>query len=315
MTTHSSAASTQKQELYEHIVDAFNTIFGSHPGYRAAHAKGIVCEGTFTPATAAVSLSRAPHFQRDSVPVTVRFSDSTGIPNIPDGDPNASPRGLGIKFHLPGGAHTDIVAHSHNGFPVGTAEEFLGFLQAVASSGPNAPKPTPIEAFLGTHPRALAFATTPKPAPVSFVTQSYFGVHAFRFINQKGASQFARYQIHPAGSELHLGDAEAAQRPVNFLFDELHERLSHGPAELRLVAQLAGASDPIDDASITWPADRLQVELGSIKVTKVVGNNEDVQRKLIFDPIALVDGIELSNDPLPAARSAIYSISYKRRNP
>ena len=146
----------------------------------------------------------------------------------------------------------------------------------------------------------LAFATTPKPAPVSFVTQSYFGVHAFRFINQKGASRFARYQIHPAGSESHLGDAEAAQRPANFLFDELHERLSHGPAELRLVAQLAGAGDPIDDASITWPADRPQVELGSIKVMKPVGDSEAAQRKLIFDPIGLVDGIELSNDPLPA---------------
>jgi catalase len=315
MTTSSTATSTQKQELYEHIVDAFNAIFGLHPGYRAAHAKGIVCDGTFTPTVAAASLSRAPHFQRGPVPVTIRFSNSTGIPNIPDGDPIASPRGLGIKFHQPGGAHADIVAHSHNGFPVGTAEEFLGFLQALASSGPNVPKPTPIEAFLGSHPRALAFATAPKPAPVSFVTESYFGVHAFRFINREGVSQFARYQIHPEGSEVHLGDAEAAQRPMNFLFDELHERLSHGPAELRLVAQLAGAGDPIDDASISWPADRRQVELGSIKITKVVEDSEAAQRKLIFDPIALLDGIELSNDPLLPARSAIYSISYKRRNP
>ena len=315
MTTLSSAASTQKQELYERIVDAFGAIFGTHPGYRPAHAKGIVCEGTFTPAVTAASLSRAPHFQRGSVPVTVRFSNSTGIPNIPDGDPNASPRGLGIKFHLPRGAHTDIVAHSHNGFPVGTAEEFLGFLQAVANSGPNAPKPTPIEAFLGTHPRALAFATTPKPAPASFVKESYYGVHAFRFINREGASQFARYQIHPVEGEAHLGDAEAAQRPINFLFEELVERLSHGPAELRLVAQLAGAEDPIDDASISWPADRPLVGLGSIKVIKLVKDSEAAQRKLIFDPIALVDGIELSTDPLPPARSAIYSVSYKRRNP
>jgi catalase len=315
MATPSSATSTQKQELYEHLVDALNAIFGIHPSYRPAHAKGIVCEGTFTPAATAVSLSRAPHFQRDSVPITLRFSDSTGIPTIPDGDSNASPRGLGIKFHLPGGVHTDIVAHSHNGFPVGTAEEFLGFLQALATSSPNAPKPTPIEAFLGTHPRALAFAMTPKPAPVSFVTESYYGVHAFQFINRVGASQYARYQIHPAGAKAHLGDAEAAQLPSNFLFDELHERLSRGPAELKLFAQLAGAGDKIDDASISWPADRPQVELGSMRVTKLVKDNEAAQRKLIFDPTALVDGIELSNDPLPAARSAVYSISYKRRNP
>ena len=315
MATPTSATSTQKQEIYEHIVDAFNAIFGTHPGYRAAHAKGIVCEGTFTPAASAASLSRAPHFQRDTVPVTVRFSDSTGVPNIPDGDPNASPRGLGIKFHLPGGVVSDIVAHSHNGFPVGTAEEFLEFLQALAASGPTTPKPTPIEAFLGNHPRALTFATTPKPAPVSFATESYYGVNAFRFINREGASRYARYQIHPVGSEAHLGDAEAAQRPPNFLFDELRERLSRGPAELRLVAQLAGAGDPIDDGSVSWPDDRPQLELGSIKVMKPVADSDAAQRKLIFDPIRLVDGIELSNDPLPPARSAIYSISYSRRNP
>lgn len=315
MTSHSTAASTQKQELYEHIVDTLNAIFGLHPGYRAAHAKGIVCEGTFTPASAATSLSRARHFQRGPVPVTIRFSDSTGVPTIPDGDPNASPRGLGIKFHLPDGVHTDIVAHSHNGFPVGTAEEFLGFLQALATSGPNVPQPTPIEAFLGTRPRALAFATTPKPAPVSFVTESYYGVHAFRFINREGASRYARYQLHPAGGEAHLSDAEAAQRPTNFLFDDLRERLLHGPTELRLVAQLAGAGDPIDDASFSWPDDRPLLELGSIRVTKLVEDSEAAQRKLIFDPTALVDGIELSNDPLLPARSAIYSIAYKRRNP
>jgi catalase len=301
-------------------VDALNAIFGIHPGYRAVHAKGIVCEGTFTPDAAAASLSRAPLFQRDSVPVTVRFSDFAGVPTIPDGDPNASPRGLGIKFHLPGGVDSDIVAHSYNGFPVGTAEEFLGFLQALAASGPTVPKPTPIEAFLGTHPRALAFATTPKPAPVSFATESYYGVNAFRFINREGASQYARYQIHPAESEAHLGDAEAAQRPMNFLFDELHERLSHGPADLRLVAQLAGAGDRIDDGSISWPDDRPQLELGSIRVINQVEESdavqhEAVQRKLIFDPTRLVDGIELSNDPLLPARSAIYSIAYKRRNP
>jgi catalase len=140
-------------------------------------------------------------------------------------------------------------------------------------------------------------------------------VNALRFINREGTSQYARYQIHPAEGEAHLGDAEAAQRPTNFLFDELHRRLIHGPAELRLVAQLAEAGDRIDDGSVSWPDDRPQLELGSIRVIKQVENSEAVQRKLIFDPVRLVDGIELSNDPLPPARSAIYSISYKRRNP
>src|SRR5262249_21366197 len=274
MATSSSATSTQKQELYEQIVDALNAVFGIHPGYRAVHAKGVVCEGTFTPTVAAASLSRAPHFQRDSVPVTVRFSDFPGIPTIPHADPNASPRGLGIKFHLPGGVDSDIAAHSYNGFPVGTAEEFLGFVQALASSGPTAPKPTPIEAFLGARPRAFAFATAPKPVPVSFATESYYGVNAFRFINREGASRYARYQIHPAEKKAYLSEAEVAQRQPNFLFDELRQRLSRGTAVLKLIAQLAEAGDQIDDASVSWPDDRPQVELGSITVTKQVEDSE-----------------------------------------
>ena len=102
---------------------------------------------------------------------------------------------------------------------------------------------------------------------------------------------------------------------MNFLFDEIHERLSHGPAVLRLVAQLAGAGDRIDDGSISWPDDRPQLELGSIRVIKQIEDSEAVQRRLIFDPTQLADGIELSNDPLLPARSAIYGIAYKRRNP
>ena len=314
MATPSSASPAPNQRVYEQIVDTLNAVFGAYPGYRAAHAKGVVCEGTFTPAEAAATLSRAAHFRSGTIPMTLRFSDGTGIPTIPDPDPNADPRGLALRFHLPGGVETDIVSHSFNGFPVGTAEDFLAMFQAIAATRPDSAKPTPIEAFLGGHPRALAFVTTPKPAPKSFATESYYAVNAFRFTNREGSSRFARYQIHPLEGEAHLSAAEAASKPANYLFDELSSRLERGPAKFKLVAQLAAAGDPIQDASVSWPADRPQVALGEITVTKRLADSDALQRKLIFDPIHLVDGIELSGDPLPAARSAIYSISYERRN-
>jgi catalase len=314
MATPSSGLNPNKEQLYEQLVDALNALFGMHPGFRAAHAKGVICTGTFTPSAAAASLSRAKHFQGEPTPVTVRFSNSTGIPDIPDTDPNASPRGMGIKFHVAGGPDTDIVAHSFNGFPVGTAEEFLEFLLAVGSSGPDAAKPTPIEKFLSTRPRAMVFATSPKPAPASFATQSYFAANAFRFIDGHANSIFARYQIRPLEGEAHLSDAETAAQPANYLFDEIGERLAKGPAKLKLVAQLAALGDVTADCSVTWPDDRHLVELGVITLTKVAADNDAVQRRMIFDPANLIDGIEMSDDPLPAARSAIYSIAYARRN-
>ncbi len=314
MASPSTAMSAQKERLYGQLVDALNTLFGVHPGFRATHAKGVICEGTFTPNSAAASLSRAPHFQGAATTVTVRFSDFTGIPNIPDTDPNANPRGMAVKFHVAAGPDTDIVAHSFNGFPVGTAEEFLEFLQAVGKSGPEAPKPTPIEVFLGTRPRALRFATETKPTPASFVLQPYFAVNAFQFTNHNGTSRYARYQIHPAGGATYLSERETALKSANYLFDEITERLANGPAKLKLVAQLAAAGDKTDDGSVTWPDDRPQVELGVITLTKPAEDSDSIQKRLVFDPANLIDGIAFSDDPLPAARSAVYNMAYARRN-
>ena len=209
-----------------------NQLFGKHPGFRSAHAKGIVCEGEFTPAASAATLSKAPHLQGKPVKATVRFSDSTGIPDVPDGLPDAGPHGMAVRFHLPGGGSTDIVANAFNGFAVATGEEFLALLKAVAATGKDAPKPTPLEKFLTTHPKAMKVATAPKPAPASFATEPYFGVNAFEFTNADGKSRFGRYQLRPEAGAKFLTTEEAARKPPNFLIDELGERLAKRAGEV-----------------------------------------------------------------------------------
>src|SRR5215471_8315143 len=129
---------------------------GIHPGFRPAHAKGILLRGTFTPAPEAASLTRAPHLHRNSTPVTVRFSDFAGIPTVADNDPQgAGPRGFAVRFHLADHVHTDIVAHSVDAFPTRTVEEFLEFLNALIATDPAGSHPNAIEQFLGIHPAAL----------------------------------------------------------------------------------------------------------------------------------------------------------------
>ena len=147
-------APASQKSLPEELVDAFNGVFGVHPGMRANHPKGVVLEGTFTPAASAASVSRAAHLQKKKapVPVTVRFSAGSGQPSVPD--TSQMPRGMAVKFSIPDGSKTDLVVLSFNGFPVATAEEFRDFLLAVGASGPDAPKPTAIETFLGSHPAA-----------------------------------------------------------------------------------------------------------------------------------------------------------------
>jgi len=299
--------------LSQDILKQFDTIFGLHPGFRAAHARGTLLTGTFTPDPDAASLSRAPHITRSSTPVTVRFSNSTGIPLLPDNDPNANPRGLAIRFHLAEHVHTDIVSHSTDGFPARTGQEFLEFLQAAAASGPETPSPKPIEQFLGSHPAALAFVQAPKPSPSSFAKETYFGVTAMRFINNEGAGRYGRYRIIPDAGVEHLDPEVTKDKGPNFLFDELTERIAAGPISFQIFAQLANDGDEVNDATVHWPDDRPLTRLGQIVLTAPVVDDAQDQKKIIFDPIPRVDGIEPSDDPLLELRAAIYLISGRRR--
>src|SRR3974390_1138450 len=131
---------------------------GVHPGFRPAHAKGILLTGTFTPSAEAASLTRAPHLHRNSTPITVRFSDFAGIPTVADNDPQgAGPRGFAVRFHLAEHVHTDIIGHSVDNFPVRTAEALVEFLNAVITTDPAGPHPNAIERFLAAHPAAMRF--------------------------------------------------------------------------------------------------------------------------------------------------------------
>lgn len=287
---------------------------GVHPGHRPAHAKGSLVAGVFNPTPEAAGLSRAPHFHAPSTSVVVRFSDFAGVPGVPDNDPNfSSPHGCAIRFQLGEHAHTDIVAHSADGFPVRTASEFVEFLHALHASGPDVPHPTPIEQFLGSHPKALAFAQMPKPIPTSFARESYFSVTAHKFIDATGTSRHVRYRILPEAGNEYLEAQGAAAKGPNFLMEELAARLATGPIRMNLWVQIANAGDVVDDATEHWPADRPQVLLGAIALTGLVPVDDPEGRRIIFDPIPRVEGIEPSADPLLEPRADAYLMAGKRR--
>jgi catalase len=222
----------QDAALETQIVDAMNKAYGVHPGFRANHAKGVVAEGTFIATPEAARLSKAVIFNGSPIPVTVRFSDSTGIPNLPDGSALANPHGMAIKFHIPDGGETDMVINSLKFFPVSSGADFRDMLLAVAESPPGAPKPTKLEQFAASHPnmpRALATVQTP--------------------------------------------------------------------------------------ASIPWPKSNEVVELGVLTIDKPVPDSLEAQKKLLFLPGQLIEGIEPSDDPLIGVRDGAYAVSFSRRNP
>jgi catalase len=298
--------------LAEKLVQALDAVFGLHPGFRPAHAKGLMCAGTFTPSPEAAKLTRAPHANKASTPVTVRYSNSTGVPTIPDNDPQKSgPRGFAVRFHLGEHIHTDIIAQSFDGFQVRTGEEFLEFLRAAAAAG--AGKPEAMGAFLASHPNAKRFVEAAKPIPTSFAREAFFAVTAFKFTNAQGVSRFGRFRIRPAEGTDYLSDADAAKKSPTFLFDEIGPRLAKGPIKLGVFVQMAESGDKVDDASVTWPDSRPEIPFGTITLTARVDDQEPERRNIIFDPVPRVDGIDSAGDPLTEARADVYLLSGRRR--
>jgi catalase len=298
--------------LAQQILDAFDAQSGLHPGFRPAHAKGLMCSGTFTPTPEAATLTRAPHATRPSIPVTVRYSDSTGLPNIPDNDPARSgPRGMAIRFHLGEHVHTDIVAHSANGFPVRTGAEFLELIRAATAFGTG--RPEALGSFLASHPNAKRFIETPKPIPTSFAREAFFAVTSFKFTNAEGASRHGRFRFRPAAGTEYLSNQDAGKKSENFLFDEIGPRLAREPAKVGVLVQLAESGDDVTDASVTWPDSRPEVPFGTIILTARVDDQAPDRRKIIFDPLPRVDGIDSSGDPLTDVRSDVYLLSGRRR--
>jgi catalase len=290
-------------------VDAANHVFGRHPRSRALHAKGTLCRGTFTATPEAGRLTTAAHMRGEPVPARIRLSNGSGAPNAPDNVPDV--RGLAVKLELPDGGKTDIVTQSLPWFAFHTADEFIEFVVA-QKRGPAMAWRFP--AYLIRRPRMIGALRVNLPAlrvPESYATLRYYGIHAFRFTAGDGSARYVRGEWAPEAGDHRLGAREAKARGRDFLQEELRERLSRGPVRFTLELQIADPSDPVDDSSQRWPAERQRVRGGTLEITAV--DDDTDQNSLVFDPGNVTDGIELSNDPVLQFRPRAYSESATRR--
>ena len=226
-------------ELSERLVDGLHATYGAHPRSRAAHAKGVLCSGTFTPTPAASTLTTAVHLAGQQVRAHVRFSNGSGNPSAPDNSRDA--RGMAVKFYLPEAGTTDIVAITLPVFFVRTPADLLAFNEARRPDpGTGQPDLAKVGTFLGEHPEAVAAVTAAMthPIPASYVTLTYHALHAFGFVAADGAVRFGRYHWIPEAGEQALDDDEAAAQRPDYLREELSGRLAKAPAAFQLDLQL-----------------------------------------------------------------------------
>jgi catalase len=301
-------------DLSEQLVDGINATYGVHAGHRAVHAKGVLCAATFTPTAEAASLSRAPHFAGPEVRAHVRFSNGSGDPTLADAVRDA--RGMAVKFYLPDGSRTDIVAISLPAFFARTPEDLLAFNEA------RRPSPTTGEidiekvgAYLAEHGEAIAAVTAAMthPIPASYATLRYHALHSFGFVAADGNVRYGRYHLEPTAGEVALSDEDAAAQAPDYLAKELASRLAQGPAAFDINVQLAAGDDPIDDPTAVWPDDGQTIGLGRLDVTELAYDRDVEGDVLVFDPTRMPDGIVLSDDAILRARPGAYSVSVARR--
>lgn len=296
------------------IIDTFEHVNGRHAGFRRNHAKGVCISGWFEGNGQGAALSKALVFRQGRVPVMGRFALSGGQPYAADAPHTV--RSMALLFKLPNGEEWRTGINNIPVFPVATARAFRDLLLA-SSADPATGKPNPakMQAFFEQYPESAKAMQLIHGQAVSsgFENSTYNSLNAFRFVNQSGDVIPVRWAMVPLQPFVPLDAGDPGKADKNYLFDSLIKSIHAHPLQWRLIVTVGQPGDSTRDATIPWPPDRKQVDVGMLTIDRVDSEDVSPVRDINFDPLILPDGITGSDDPLLSARSATYSQSFTRR--
>jgi catalase len=288
---------------------------GPARGFRRAHAKGICVAGTFLGTAEARTLSRAALFLGGVVPVTGRFAEAASDPYTNDAT-TVPVRSMALRLQPTDADEWRLGMNDTPGLHVSTPQAF--YENVVASTpDPQTGKPDPakIQAYLDKHPETVAFLARLKARPLStgFANDSYNSIDGFIFVSGDGSRRLVRWTMQAEDPFSSLSPDDRANGSANYVFDDLLARVARGPIKWRLIATIAMPADP-NKAAELWPEDRQRVTLGELTIDRVESETAGNCRDVNYDPLVLPPGIDPSDDPIPFARSAVYSASFTRRS-
>lgn len=321
----------------EQAVESLTNIFGRHPGCRAAHARGTICTGVFTPTAEAHDLTTAPHMKKAPTNVLVRFSNNSGDPDKPDFARQL--RGMATRFDLAGGADTDIVAVTLPCFNARNPDDFVRmnrFFERRSHALWRMLAMLRLALYLPVRHREALRATVAtflfKRVP-SYANCRYNSLHSFRWIDGLGKTRFVRYSWRPEEGERWISQSGARGLDRDYLQQDLQERLGRTPPRsisFRLELQLASVEDQrrnrLSDPTKVWP-DRREtittagagdrrprfVNAGSLELTGLWEGPAMNETMPQFNPLPRVEGIEPSDDPTLMFRPSAYELSFRVR--
>jgi len=296
------------------MINTFEKVNGLFPGFRRNHAKGVCISGYFDSNGRGVALSKASAFLAGRVPIIGRFSLSGGQPYVADAPHTV--RGMAILFELPNGEEWRTAMINSPVFTVNTPQGFHDLLLASASdTATGKSDPARMNAFFAEHPESAKAMELIRGHPVSsgFENSAYNSLNAFRFINGSGATVPVRWSMVPVQPFEPISTTDPGKADKNYLFGALIASIHRHPLQWHLVVTVGQPGDPTSDATLPWPADRQQVDVGTLTIDRVESDDSSPARDINFDPLVLPNGISTSDDPLLSTRSAAYSQSFTRR--
>jgi catalase len=290
------------------LVDALAPPTGPSLGHRRNHAKGICFTGEFEANGAGSELSKAQVFARGHYPVLGRFNLATADANAPDATVRV--HGLGIRIATPDGQEWRSAMIDAPVFPAATPQAFYELLLVSASKDPNAMKD-----YAAAHPEIAAFGGWAQTAPWtdSYAEDRFNSLNSFVFVANAGAEHVVRWSLLPAAQLVSISPDDLAKRGPDYLEQEIAQRVASAPQRWTMVVTIANPGDPTADPTKAWPPDRRTVEVGTLVVQQIEAERDGPCRDINFDPTVLLTGIQTSDDPFPAARSAAYMKSYDLR--
>lgn len=298
----------------KHFTDTIEAASPDQRGFRRAHSKGVCVSGWFQPSAQAPTLSSARVFSQPRVPVLGRLSIGGGDPH--GADNSARVRSIALLLTADDGQQWRMAMNSFPFFAVPTPEAFFEQTRAqVPDPATGKPDPERMAAVLEKYPSARAFQQWARTAPWtnSWANTRFNSINSFWFTNAQGQTRAVRWHWQPQAPFAELDAGARATVGVDFLSDDLQHRLAEGPVRWTMVVSLAGPGDAIDDPSVPWPDSREQVVAGVLSLEHMQAQEQGACGELNFDPLILPRGVRGSDDPILAARSAVYSQSFNRR--
>jgi catalase len=298
------------------LVGTLQKLADGNPGFRRNHAKGVCVMGRFESSGAAAALTTAAILAPGAkTPVIGRFALAGGMPF--QADAPASVRSFALRFLPPGGAEWRTGMNDIPVFPMNSAQAFYD--QLVASRPDPAtgkPDPAKMQAFGAAHPETVKAIGLLKQRSITsgFGDDTYNGLNAFRFVDASGQATPVRWAVVPVEPAAAPAEADPAQpRDKDYLFEALAAQIHEHPRQWHLVVTIGEAGDATADATIPWPAERRKIEAGTVTIDQIASEATGPCTDVNYDPLVLPPGIEASDDPLLAARSAAYARSYTLR--